>query len=192
MTHRQAYLVVLIVLFSHMSQAEVILREQFTYYVIEPANIQQIKQQLREKSPISKDNQLFHGGTQWQLRPMFALQIKSNLCHVVKVSVSLEGIYTLPKLDAHPSIPKDTQLRFEQYYSALLEHEVGHQQLWLEAGEKIENMLNNLTGHFQCAPLKTTATERVKKIVTTYQILNQEYDQQTGHGRTQGAYIADN
>ncbi|GAC14203.1 DUF922 domain-containing protein [Aliiglaciecola lipolytica] len=169
--------------------ADVVLRERFEHYSIKPETTQQIKTELRLNSPVMRENQLFHGRTQWQLTPQFGLQMISNLCYLVDIRVFLDGIYTMPEMSNRQNTSVQLQQVFDDYYAALLEHEKGHQAIWIEAGETIERKLNSMTPHFQCSQLKHQATQRVARIVKQYQLQNKRYDQDTGHGRTQGAFI---
>ena len=176
---------------SSVCSAEVILREIYKHYSIEPQTVLQIKQQLREKSPVSKRQRLFHGGTEWKLTPKFGMRVVGNLCQIYNVSVLLGGTYTLPKMTNRTSASKQTQLIFDQYYQSLMLHEKGHQALWFEAGEKIEAMLLEFPEEYHCNPLAEKAKKAVAEIVLEFQQKNREYDQQTGHGKTQGAFITD-
>lgn len=169
--------------------AQVLVRERFTHYSIEPDSVEQIKLELRRKSPVSKENQLFHGGTQWKLIPKFGLQRVGNLCQISDIQVSLDGIFTLPKMTNRTTASETIQRTFDSYYASLLEHERGHQDLWLQAGQEIERALKTMPPHFQCEQLKRQATNRVSEIVEHYQQQNKLYDTSTGHGKTQGVYI---
>lgn len=171
------------------ASAQVLVRERFSHYSIEPNSIEQIKLELRKKSPVSKESQLYHGGTQWQLTPKFGLQKVNNLCQLADIQVSLDGVFTLPKMTNRTTAPQAIQDAFDMYYTSLLEHERGHQDLWLKAGQEIERTLKTMPPHFQCQQLKRQATSRVSEIVEHYQQQNKLYDSSTGHGRTQGVYI---
>lgn len=186
-----AKLIVLILLVSWSSCAEVILRERFEHYAIAPESIQQIKLELRKHSPVNREQQLFHGGTEWKLVPRFQVKLANNVCYIHDVRVSLDGIYTLPKMINKSTAPTSTQDQFEHYYQSLMGHEKGHQALWLQAGEEIELMLKNLVPTRSCGELKHQAKQKVGSIVLKYQQRNRQYDVETGHGKTQGVFIDD-
>lgn len=176
---------------STLCSADVILREIYKHYSIEPQTVLQIKQELRKKSPVSKSKRLFHGGTEWKLTPKFGVRVVGNLCQIFSASVTLAGTYTLPKMTNRTSASEKTQLIFDQYYESLMFHEKGHQALWLEAGEKIEKLLQYFPEEYHCNPLAQKAKHAIAEIVLDYQQKNRDYDKQTGHGKTQGAFISD-
>lgn len=182
--------VIIISVSTHCS-ADVILREIYKHYSIEPQTVLQIKQELRDKSPVIKSQRLFHGGTEWKLTPKFGVRVVGNLCQIFNVSVTLHGTYTLPKMTNRTSASVNTQTIFDQYYQSLVVHEKGHQALWLEAGEKIEELLQAFPEEYHCNPLAQKAKQAVAEIVLEYQQNNHAYDKQTGHGKTQGAFISD-
>lgn len=176
---------------STLCSADVILREIYKHYSIEPQTVLQIKQELRNKSPVSKSQRLFHGGTEWKLVPKFGVRVVGNLCQVFNVSVTLYGTYTLPKMTNRTNASAKTQATFDQYYQSLVLHEKGHQALWLEAGNKIEQLLQTFPEEYHCNPLKHKASKAIAEIVVEFQQNNRDYDKQTGHGKTQGAFIND-
>lgn len=182
-------LYLLLLLASLPVSAEVILQEQFIHYGIAPTSISDIKLELRKHSPVSRENQLFHGGTQWKLKPQFGWRMEGNLCKIRQVSVYLQGSYTLPEMKNRDTAGATLIAIFDAYYTSLLHHEKGHQALWIEAGEEIERILNSMPPHYQCAQLKSQAKKRVNAVVEKYQRQNQHYDKETGHGKTQGVYI---
>ena len=169
--------------------AEVLLEERFEHYEIAPSEVDQIKIELRKRSPVSRANQIFHGGTEWTLVPHFRWKKDRYLCRIKDVHVKLNGTYTLPRLYNRVSASESTKVRFAAYYDALMDHEKGHQALWYKAGEEIERTLNNFEPHFSCDELARQAKLRIAEIIKTYQQLNRDYDKQTGHGKTQGAVI---
>ena len=171
------------------TSAEVLLEERFEHYTIDPTEVDQIKFELRKNSPVSRANQIFHGGTEWTLVPHFRWKKDRYLCRIKDVHVKLNGTYTLPKLYSTISASDSTKERFNAYYQALMEHEKGHQSLWLQAGEEIERTLNHFEPHYSCTELARQAKLRIAEIIKTYQQMNRDYDKQTGHGKTQGAAI---
>ncbi|GAA0857288.1 DUF922 domain-containing protein [Aliiglaciecola litoralis] len=171
------------------AQAQVILRERFHHYNIQPQSVAEIKIELRKHSPVNKENQLFHGGTQWKLFPKFGWKIENNLCRIKEVVVYLEGEYTLPKMSNRTTSTETLKRTFDLYYDNLVDHEKGHQALWIEAGEEISRKLKSMPAHYLCEHLKRQGMAMVNDIVADYQMRNSKYDITTEHGKTQGVFI---
>lgn len=178
-----------LLLCSSFAAAEVQVYATYEHYVIAPTEVDQIKFELRRLSPVARRDQVFHGSTQWTLVPNFRWYQQGNLCRIGDVSVELNGVYTLPKLDETIEANEATRERFDAYYAALMEHEKGHQDLWVEAGEEIEHLLNTFEPFYNCQQMARSAKKRVGDVISRYQMKNRQYDKQTGHGRTQGAVI---
>lgn len=179
----------LLLLTAFNSQGDVVLREHFEHYQIAPETLEEIKTELRKHSPVSRKQQIFHGGTEWNLVPYFRLSKERYLCHIRDVHVELTGTYTLPKLRSRKATASNTKARFDAYYLALMEHEKGHRDLWLDAGEQIERMLKNFEPFYDCQAMANEAKKRISSIIEEFQQKNRDYDTKTDHGRTQGAAI---
>lgn len=169
--------------------AQVDLHERFEYYPITPATLEELKSELANKSPVSKNQLVYHGGTQWKLSPAYVLQVENNLCYLRQITIRLEGTYTMPKLADGATDTALVKERFERFYQGLLAHEKGHQSLWFEAAQKISDVLKAMPGQYHCKKLSMQANMRINTIVKAYQQHNQQYDKRTVHGQTQGASI---
>lgn len=179
----------LLLLVSHIVSAEVRVTESTTHYLIAPTSVADIKVQLRQQSPISKNEQTFHGGTRWTLAPYFRLYRHGGLCKIIQVSVHLHTTYTLPKLTEKSASEESIKKVFNQYYTNLVAHEKGHHQISKEAAEAIKAVLDNQEPHYDCAQLQRIVKMRIQKKIDAYKGKHQEYDQSTGFGRSQGAVI---
>ncbi|MCC2615845.1 DUF922 domain-containing Zn-dependent protease [Aestuariibacter halophilus] len=181
--------VALTVLSSPHAVADVRLDTRTQHYDIYPTSAADIRLQLRKHSPIIDQQQSFHGQTQWHLVPDFRWREYGNACRFHHINVTLTGAYVLPRLANTSETDADTRETFARYYQALRVHEEGHQALWLEAGQRIETLLQNMHGQQGCKALTEQATQQIHQIIDEYHQRNGEYDTTTGHGRTQGAAI---
>ncbi len=182
-------IITFLLIVSSSAQGEVLLQERFEHYLIAAKEVDQIKLALRNNSPLSTKEKVFHGGTEWTLVPNFRWKKEQYLCRIKDVHVKLNGTYTMPKLDTSITVSDSTKERFDQYYQALLAHEKGHQALWLEAGNAIDKLLVEFPPYYSCHEMAQQAKRQVSEIILSYQASNKHYDQATGHGRTQGASI---
>ncbi len=169
--------------------AQVMLSEQLQHYSVKAYTEEQLIQALAQHSPVVLRERTFHGGTQWNLTPQFALQVRGNLCYVTAIEVSLNGVYTLPQLANPSSVPPMLANKFNRFYQGLMDHERGHQSLWLEAGQKIHQELSSLPAQMHCSVQSKLAKQRVRSIVEEYKKHNEDYDKETRFGTTQGASI---
>lgn len=169
--------------------AQPVVQQNVEYYLIRPENAESIKVELRAKSPIKKDNKVFHGRTTWQVVPMFKWQSFAGKCGIVAINVSLQTEYLMPALDSMFDIEPSVKQVFDVYYAGLLKHEQGHHQLGLAAAIEIERFLKTYRPVESCKVLERDVTLQIQALIHHFQMKNDEYDQQTGYGRSQGAVI---
>ena len=144
---------------------------------------------VNEASPFRPDGQVFHSATawylDWQVRPEVS---KDGRCRVAQVMVSLHGQMTLPRLVGGTATQ---QQRFDAYLVHLREHELGHIEIGREAARQLEKQFYGLPPARNCGELQTEARDAGARLVPKYEAMGDEYDLQTQHGKTQGAWLTD-
>lgn len=100
-------------------------------------------------------------------------------CDLERAKVEYRATVTLPRLANYATLPARLQKRWDYYFSALKEHEVGHVLLSYEQKDKLLVAIQGAT----C----DTVNEVAKNLLGEVSKLNQDYDEKTQHGRTQGA-----
>ncbi len=97
----------------------------------------------------------------------------------------------MPQLDESFSVDLHTRETFELYYKNLITHEYGHLDFGVLAANDIETLLLDGTVMDSCDELGETSNTRAHGVISQYGLLDDQYDEETNHGRTQGAYIFD-
>ena len=170
--------------------AEIEVEESFKYYDIKPKKAGDIVFELRKHSPVMRGNRVYHGETEWELRPFFHWKQIGKLCYVEDFIVKVKTEYTMPRLAENQSFDEQTKKKFKTFYEALLVHEKGHSEFGIKAANDIHHLLENVKPVQGCEVLKKTLTRDINEIIDAYDKLNKAYDIETGHGRTQGAVIS--
>lgn len=168
--------------------ADPIVQQKVQYYLIRPDTVESIKVELKNKSPIQRNSQVFHGRTTWQVIPMFKWKSFAGKCGIVGLHVELQTEYLMPALNDTVSNPEVKRV-FDVYYAGLLKHEQGHHALGLAAAEAIERFLKTYRPVESCHQLETDVTREIQSLIQHFEMKNDEYDKQTGYGRSQGAVI---
>jgi predicted secreted Zn-dependent protease len=83
----------------------------------------------------------------------------------------------------------ETKRVWKKYYASLVLHEKGHAGIAIDAALAIEQSLLNMPSSSNCRLLSKQANARAEKILQEYRPQHKVYDRETGHGRTQGAYL---
>ena len=95
---------------------------------------------------------------------------------------------TLPRLVGGTSKQKE---HFDEYLSRLREHELGHYEIGREAAHELEKEFYALPSASTCADLQSKARDQGARLLPRYEEMGDEYDRQTQHGKTQGAWLTD-
>ncbi|GGX58605.1 DUF922 domain-containing protein [Saccharospirillum salsuginis] len=158
-------------------------------YPVKPRSDESISDALYRASPILEAGRVFHGYTRWWVEWRFWWRETANRqCRIDRVSVEVQGEIQLPRLDGGTPSQRE---RFNRYREALHQHELVHYGFGLRAGREIENSLRNLPPEASCLELETRANETGYEILRDYRQLEDRYDRETEHGRTQGAWLED-
>lgn len=162
---------------------------KFSFYNIYPKTKVDIKRELHERTPIMLNGKKFRGDTQWYVNWRFKWKRKNGSCQIYSVNTDLSVQYTMPKIPN--DFPVDSSIRdaFEKYYHALLKHEQGHKNSGLYAARDIEKELLSLGAFKNCQRLEKIANKKGKSIIEKYSKRDNEYDQRTAHGRSEGVNI---
>ena len=170
--------------------AEIQVEESFKHYQISPRYARDIVFELRRNSPVRRQNQIYHGETEWELRPNFRWKQIGKLCYVEDFVVKVETEYTMPQLSEAANADEAIKAKFDRFYEALLVHEKGHHEFGMKAAREIHHLLEHAEPVRGCKVLRKRLTRDINEIIEAYDKLNQAYDVETGHGRTQGAVIS--
>jgi len=144
---------------------------------------------INDASPFRPDGQIFHSATawylDWQVQPVATVD---GRCKVGEVRISLHGQMTLPRLVGGNATQ---QRRFDAYLAHLREHELGHYEIGREAARELEKEFYALPPAKNCGDLQSQARDEGARLVPKYEAMGDEYDLQTQHGKTQGAWLTD-
>lgn len=162
-------------------------REQvaYDYYTARVRDGESLQMALSRATPIRVSGRRYHGYARWQVDWRFWwTQTPSGSCRIDRVEVSMTGRIQLPSIAGGTAAQRD---RFERYVRALDVHEQGHLDFGRRAAGEIERVLLGMTDARGCGQLEAAANEQGDRILERYQALEDRYDRETGHGRTQGA-----
>lgn len=174
---------------SASSSAEV--SEELTYghYEAKASPGRSLAEILNDSSPFRPQGKVFHSATGWNVDWQFQTRsLPDGKCRIVRVATHLSGHIDLPKLvDADAGI----EARFDGYLRALRVHELGHFAIGKEAAVAVDRKLRALPVMPSCEALESTARDLGARILGEYEAKGNRYDVETGHGRTQGAWLGD-
>ncbi|HEX7645645.1 MAG TPA: DUF922 domain-containing protein [Burkholderiaceae bacterium] len=161
---------------------------EYRWYHVYAEPGKSLYQALAVATPFHGDGRPFLGNTSrdihWQLQ-WGDTGGGSGACRITEVHVTLHTTITLPQI---AGVDPERQAEYARFYSALRIHEYGHYRIEQEMASEIDRALASLP-EADCSAIESAANARGKEIVGRYNLREQQYDADTGHGRTQGAYL---
>ncbi|GAA5157457.1 hypothetical protein GCM10025770_00700 [Viridibacterium curvum] len=169
------------------AHAEILEELTYNYYTAVATAGQPLHGALDAASPIRENDLVFHGHTRWDVTWHFRWANESDgRCHITAATVTLKSVIRLPLLRADSL--KRQQL-FDRYLESLRKHELGHHQIGRDAAKAVEQEILSQPEMRTCKLLEQTINQRATDLIAGFNSRNLTYDQQTEHGKTQGAWL---
>lgn len=178
-------LMLLYLTFTGHSYAKPIVTENYKYYSVKPKSRDELLPRLNKKSPIKEKGEVFHAHTYTYIKWNFKWEIKNSKCQIKSVTTSVDVTYTYPKLRTRNA---DVKLVWSKWYPKLIIHEEGHKNLAIKIGKEIERIIMPMKSA-NCEMLEKKADNAGYKKIAKLDKLNKNYDKETNHGETQGAWL---
>lgn len=159
----------------------------YSYYpVIVKSNLP-LFPQLLAASSIREEGTPYVGITNWHVRWNFKWNTDRNgACRITSSSTQLTADILLPRLSNANVLQMAS---FDRFIIALRQHELGHYNIATEAARKIDSDLNNIPAMSNCSALEAYANTTSKNTMDRFNERSRQYDRDTNHGKTQGAWI---
>ncbi|NRB37107.1 MAG: DUF922 domain-containing protein [Pseudomonadales bacterium] len=164
-------------------------QELLSFYAIAPASEDDLLAALNRASPIQDAGHTYHAQAKWHINWSYTYQRSAGQCSLAGLNVKLNNSILMPRLMTDLSVDRQTRQGFDRYETALLTHEYGHLDFGVLAANEIAKRLPVLKTQENCETMGKTVNALGQDILAQYSVLDDAYDEETGHGRTQGAYL---
>ena len=156
------------------------------YYQIRGETAEALLREMQRKGPSGDTpDDRFYAITRSQSSFRYETLRRGSTCTLTSVGVRTDIVVLLPKWEGeNGSDPLAKQWR--EFIRKLEQHENGHVSISRSGSEKMYLSLKGLPSA-SCGALKETARSTAKRLSDKVQEENEQYDQMTGHGRSQGA-----
>lgn len=108
-------------------------------------------------------------------------------CGLHDIDVRLRLDLTLPEWSPPRGASRRLVAQWRAYMNRLLVHERGHEEISLDAARHILDALTGIGPRPTCAGIEEQADALADRLWTESLVANEQYDDETGHGVTQGA-----
>ena len=154
-------------------------------YTAYPQRGQSLRQALNDATPIRQDGKIFHGHTRWTHDWSFRWWREANgRCRITSNTTRLDLVITLPDLGSGSAAMRQ---RFQDFRSALHEHELGHARIARDTANRIDRAILDLPEMASCTALEASANRIAREALADGEREQRRYDRDTDHGRRDGA-----
>lgn len=182
-----AGLLLCLILLCPAAQAAPLEELNYEYYEVRLAPGLRVQAALDAATPIHVQGQPFYAYTRWNVQHDYRWWEEADgRCRITSVQVQLKTRIQFPRLHA---VPVALRQRSERAMAALQAHELGHHAFGQRAARKIESLILLLPEQSSCVRLTQEVDARAARVIDEFSAQEREYDRQTEHGRTQGAYF---
>jgi predicted secreted Zn-dependent protease len=128
--------------------------------------------------------------TKWHVTWRFnTKKNRSRECEISDINISLNIKFTLPQWKPDRAVNEEVKERWNDYYTALIDHENQHKDIAVEMAQEIEDTLGALDNENDCKNLRKTANDTAYKILNIYKKKQIDFDKETNHGINDGAHF---
>ena len=131
----------------------------------------------------------FHARTTWYVDWRFSWQTRGGECRLHGVKVGVRIKITMPKLASETGMPRVLVRKWNAYSEALMGHEQGHVRIGEAAAREVEKLLGDYSQPGGCNGVEANANRAAAAVTQRGQQRDRDYDRQTRHGATKGAYF---
>lgn len=158
-------------------------------YTIYGDTVAQISNQMYNCSPVVIGGSHFAASTDYVMSWNFNIRGDgNNTCTLTDVRVGLAVSQTYPAWQATGGANATTKASWQRFITNLTTHEDGHAQLDADYAQTLLNTLKSLPPT-SCATISSVANSKAQSVIAALDHANEAYDDQTGHGKTQGATL---
>jgi predicted secreted Zn-dependent protease len=158
------------------------------YYAMTGSSIRHIHESLRQTRPW-KDKSTHDGSTEWRIQWRANFNVEDGVCHCSSFDTTTTITITLPRWVVPTNTPVAVRAAWQQYLTALMQHEAGHADFALAAAAEMHKRIKEIESDADCAALKTRVHSECQAIIDSHRAREKEYDERTKHGATQGATL---
>jgi predicted secreted Zn-dependent protease len=159
----------------------------YSYYDVPYYRGMALRELLDAATPVHEEGRSFHAHTTWHVNWHYQYRTPDGGgCAIESVQTELTATIVLPA-PADPAIAHDPA--FVTYLAALKVHEQGHYHIGLTTAAAIDAGILALSARADCATLGAAANELANAQLARARQVEDGYDRDTGHGRTQGATL---
>lgn len=156
------------------------------YYDVAGDSARALRQDLNNNGPLDHGKR-FDAHTSWHVAWKYVYAPAGSGCKFTQMTASLDGTIELPRWDHTGFVPGPLRRDWKRYVAALRVHEDGHYAHGVAARNEIQVLGQSFQIAGSCTTIAKTFNDEAAAILDKYSAMDQKYDHDTGHGKSQGA-----
>jgi len=171
--------------------SQVQVKEKFDYYEIDGSTTDELRAQMKRNGTTWNDGKVYAALTTWDIHYHYDIAPTNGGYALSAITTSVDVTIHLPKLVPSARTPVQLISSWNSYLQHLKTHEFGHRDIAIGIGKEIYQALAALGSSSSKSELDREAQNLVK---AKFQRLKEDqigYDQETRHGKEQGAVLLD-
>lgn len=157
-----------------------------SYYDVSGASANDLRKKLNENRPADGSGQRHDAITWSRVSYNYKYSPSSTGCKFTDFSATLESKMTMPRwIEQDPT--SKLGKKWQSYYSALLEHELGHHNIYVQARAAVEQAGREFKTSSKCDAIGDEFKAVYASLTQKYRNMSQQYDLDTNHGMKLGA-----
>jgi predicted secreted Zn-dependent protease len=162
-------------------------RTTYEYYDVDGRSAPDIRRKLNTHGVRWTDGKVYDAVTRWYVRWNYRYENTADGCRIASVITRVEVVIKMPRWTAVDEASETLRDKWQHYFDALREHELGHRDFGVRAAAEIEDAVARMEPGQDCLSLGEAANAIGHRILEKYRQEEIAYDLKTRHGYTQGA-----
>jgi predicted secreted Zn-dependent protease len=161
--------------------------ERYEYYEVQGDNAKDVRCDMDRRGCRWDDGRTYDSVTKWSMKWDYDYERSSGSCAARSFRTSVDILYRLPKWRPSDRAAQPLLVTWEHYVHDLTRHEQGHRDLAVESATELGWAVDALPPASTCADVDRNIQMLSHEFITRLNAQQKAYDQETGHGATQGA-----
>lgn len=161
--------------------------EKTETYKIYGQSESELRESLNQASPCKENGTTFDAHTTWYVKWFFTWKYNDGVYKISTANSNVEIKFIMPEWSDKARAPKELQKKWENYYQALLSHEIGHRNIGVEAARAVVSAIKNVQPAINAQIIEKNANAAANRVLERYRTQEKEYDRETAHGTKTGA-----
>jgi predicted secreted Zn-dependent protease len=164
--------------------------EKFNLYEIDGSTPDELRAQMKRNGTTWNDGKIYAALTTWDIRYHYEIKSADGRYSLDSIKTEVDIVFHLPRL-----VPQKASLQltasWDDYLAHLKTHEFGHRDIAVGIGQEIYQGLSALSSASSKKELDEAANKLVREKFQHLKQAQVDYDQETHHGKKQGAVLMD-